>query len=171
MLKSLGDLWGNIKDALAGKKIHILGGRIEWPVPPALAYPGRLKKEHFDAKCNVPEVFEFEPGVGGSLGVGEHQLVATFLPEDPEHPVLHKVHHIVVERANPNVAWKAPFEINEGTPLGRKQLSAACIDLPGGEYNYNPPQKSKLTIGNHTLHCEYIPEFEYVNYARVTLFV
>ena len=113
MLKSLGDIWENVKSALAGKKIHILGGKIEWPEPPALSYPGKLTKEHFDAKCSVPGLFEFEPGPGGNLTVGKHQLIAKFLPEDPEHPVLNKVHDIVVGRANPNVSWKTPGEVNE----------------------------------------------------------
>ncbi len=170
MLKALKNVWDNIKDVLVGKKIHILGGRIDWPEPPTLCYPGKLTKEHFDAKCSIPGVFEFDPGPGGNLSVGEHQLIATFLPEDPEYPVLHKVHHITVERAYPHVTWKVPIQINEGTPLSRKQLNAACINLPGGEYIYNPAQKSKLTIGTHVLSCEYIPEHEYSkNYCPVLL--
>ena len=75
-----------------------------------------------------------------------------------------------MEKAIPQVTWKAPGYINEGTPLGKKQQNAVCINLPSGEYNYDPPSRTKLLVGEYTLKCEYIPEPEYrKNYASAFL--
>ena len=156
---------------LGGSKIHGEGDReIVWPAPPPLSYPGKLTKDHFKAACDLEGVFEFEPGPGATLPVGEHVLVATFLPLDPEIDKKTKRHKFTVAKASPSCTWRTPSSITEGTALGRKQLNAACVNLPGGDYEYIPPNRHQLTIGRHTLKCVYTPAHEYSrNYDTLEL--
>ena len=151
-----------------GAKVHTVKAAITWPKPPALYYPARLNKSHYMAVCNIEGVFEFEPGPGATLPVGEHELAVVFLPLDPEQKKLEMTHKITVEKALPNVSWKQPFPICEGTALNSKQLNATCVNLAGGEYEYKPAARHKLSIGTHTLKCTYIPAHEYSkNYATI----
>jgi hypothetical protein len=163
-------LWVRLKEGLAplvalfkGAKVLPDSSEIKWaPVPP-MSYPARIKKEHYNVQCRLEGIFEFEPDIGTSLPVGEHILTVTFLPADEEMEVLRKALKVTVDKATPQLTWKAPHPINDGTPLSRKQLAAGCVNLPSGEYIYNPPPKSKLPIGQHTLSVEYIPEEEFRN--------
>jgi len=153
-------------------KVHTVTPEITWPAPPPICYPGKLTKQHYMATCSIEGVFEFEPGPGATLPVGDYELVATFLPLDPELQQLVKVHKISVEKAVPNVAWKQPLPICEGTALNSKQLNATCVNLAGGEYEYKPSARHKLPIGTHILTCTYLPSHEYrKNYADVQISV
>ncbi len=158
-------------DWFKGPKVHGEGDReIVWVTPPALSYPGKLTKDHFKAACELEGVFEFEPGPGATLPVGDHELIATFLPADPEIDKKIKKHKFTVAKAIPSCTWKNPSSITEGTTLGRKQLNAACVNLPGGDYEYTPPNRHQLKIGVHTLKVVYTPAHEYSrNYDSVAL--
>lgn len=141
-----------------------------WEEFEQLRYPCRLKKEHYACSSDIEGLFEFEPGIGSNLPVGKHTLIVTFLPEDEEVESQCIRREVEVLKAIPEVSWKPPSYINEGTPLGRKQLNAACINLPGGEYNYTPDTRTQFEVGEFTLRCEYEPEPEYrKNYANCIL--
>ena len=141
-----------------------------WEEFEQLRYPCRLKKEHYICSSDIKGVFEFEPGIGTNLKVGKHTLIVTFLPEDEEIESQCIRREVEVLKATPEVSWKPPSYINEGTPLGRKQLNAVCINLPGGEYNYKPDIRTTFEVGEYTLRCEYEPEPEYrKNYANCIL--
>jgi hypothetical protein len=141
-----------------------------WDEIEELRYPCRLKRDHFKCKSDLEGHFEFEPGVGTNLPVGKHTLIVTFMPENEEIESQVIRREVEVLKAIPEVTWKPPHYINEGTPLGRKQLSAACINLPGGEYNYTPDIRHKYEVGEYTLRVEYEPEPEYrKNYGTCVL--
>ncbi len=143
------------------RKVHTIKPEITWEEPPELSYPARLTKAHYQVTCNMEGVFEFEPGPGTALPVGAHELLARFLPIDPEQAPMVKIKQVIVAKAKPNLSWKTPHPICEGTAINSKQLNAACINLAGGEYEYNPPARSKLLIGTHILRCKYNPAHEY----------
>lgn len=141
-----------------------------WEEFEQLKYPCRLKREHFDCKSDIEGAFEFEPGIGSNLTVGKHTLIVTFLPNDEEVESQCIRREVEVMKATPEVSWKPPTYINEGTPLGRKQLNAACINLPGGEYNYTPDIRTTFEVGEFVLRCVYEPEPEYrKNYGNCVL--
>ena len=148
-----------VSTLLGPRKIEPVG--FEWEPVGKLVYPCQLKREHFKCSSSVEGIFEYEPGVGATLPVGKHTLTVTFLPADEELESQVARREVIVEKAIPQVTWKAPGYINEGTPLGKKQQNAVCINLPSGEYNYDPPSRAKLVVGEYTLKCEYIPEPEY----------
>ena len=163
--------WGDFVNFFKGAKVHDWGDQeITWETPPALCYPGKLTKAHYKVSCALEGVFEYEPGPGATLPIGDNELIVRFLPLDPEIPVKERRCKLTVTKAIPTVTWKQPLPITEGTGLNRKQLNAACINLPGGDYEYKPQAREKLTIGEHILYCTYSPGIEYSkNYDTVNI--
>ena len=155
----MSSIMSSFKGLFGSKKMEPVG--FEWEPVGKLVYPCQLKRDHFKCSSSVEGIFEYEPGVGANLPVGKHILIVTFLPADEELESQVARREVVVEKAIPQVTWNAPGYINEGTPLGKKQQNAVCINLPSGEYNYDPPSRAKLVVGEYTLKCEYIPEPEY----------
>ena len=59
------------------------------------------------------------------------------------------------EKTNPIITWPTPAPITYGTPLSSTQLDATAN--VAGTFVYNPPAKTILTAGEHTLSVTFTP--------------
>lgn len=141
--------------------------RVEWEAPESIVYGDALEDSHFPdqpppAYLVVGGTWKFTPPVSTVLPAGDHVLTATFTPADlksnKKAQVVVQKSKISVLKAMPILKWKRPDAIFSGTQLSRKQLTCACLDLPGGEYEYKPALRSVCPEGETVLSVTYIPE-------------
>ena len=157
-------------------KIHP-GEELVWDKPESIPYGHPLDETQLNAE--MPEfataggTFEYDPPASTVLPAGEHILKVTFTPYDlktnKKSRVLTMQHKFTVLKAVPHIAWKTPQPVYFGTQLSRKQLNASCVNLPGGDYLYNPPMRAVVPVGKQTLTVTYEPDDEHRhNYSSTT---
>lgn len=147
--------------------------RVSWSAPAPIVYGTALSTAQLNATASVEGTFEYMPGVGAVLAVGEHTPSVTFTPlDDSDYGPVQAAVPLTVVMARPAVVWPGPAPITGGTPLGADQLNAAS-QTPGA-FVYKPAAGEVLPAGTHTLSAMFTP-FDSMNYepvhATVTLTV
>ena len=151
---------------LRNAQIFPSGSKIEWDLLNSITYGEALDERQLNAltpgNATAGGTFKYDPPFSTMLPAGEHVLTATFTPADLKTNKKAKVavakNKITVEKAMPVLRWKAPDALYLGAQLSKKQLNCACLNLPGGEYEYNPPLRSLCPEGENVLTVTYIPD-------------
>lgn len=156
---------------------------IDWPPPADIDYPAPLTGAQLNATALDPDSgdpvsgdFAYTPGVGKILTAGSHTLRVVFTPNNTAYYAIAKAQNSISVTGippgtTPSVSWSPEGPIPYGTPLGPEQLNALVTDpfteaaIPG-EYSYDPPLGTILTVGSKTLHLLFIPTDD-VLYAEV----
>ena len=129
---------------------------VQWATPDPIAYGVPLSATQLCAVASVPGTFEYEPGLGAVLAVGEHKLSAVFTPEDTfGHSASQAAASLTVAEATSVIQWPTPGPIPYGTPLSDAQLSAVA-SVPG-TFKYDPRLGTVLAAGEHKLSVVFTP--------------
>jgi Flp pilus assembly CpaE family ATPase len=134
-----------------------------WPQPAPMTYGARLGAVQLNAKASVPGTFVYIPTEGSILAAGTHTPTVLFTPSDSEsyNPVQAAV-SLVVDKAEPTIAWSTPASITEGAQLDAALLNAKA-SVPG-TFVYAPAAGEVLPAGRHTLTATFTP-MDTGNYA------
>lgn len=166
MLSSLSNWLKGLSSSLHG---------LSWKDPEPIFYGQALDERILNAEVPdhmLPGEFVYDPPESTVLSAGEYTLNVTYTPEEAKtnkkvKPLKGSV-KIVVHKAVPVIHWKKPLPIFVGTQLTRKQLNAACMSVPDGEYTYEPPLRSVIPAGEQMLTVTYEPPPDYRrNYETV----
>ena len=138
---------------------------IFWELPDPIVYGQTLGPDQLDATSPVAGEFSYDPSEGTLLPAGTHQLRVTFTPSDPvTYQTASKSVVLTVDKLTPQLSWSKPDAISYGTELGPDQLNPVA-DTPGS-FEFEPMSGSLLSVGQHSLHAEFVPE-DSQNVARV----
>jgi hypothetical protein len=122
--------------------------------------PGQL-----NATASEEGSFEYNPGVGAVLAVGEHTPLVTFRARDNgDYPTVQTAVLLTVVMAKPTISWNPSPAISAGTPLSADELSATA-SVPG-TFRYKPALGEILPVGKHTLSVTFTPA-DTMNYEPV----
>ena len=129
---------------------------LAWPQPAPITYGARLSADQLNAKASIPGTFVYIPAEGSMLAAGTHTPSVLFTPADSEsyNPVQAAV-SLIVDKAEPTIAWSTPASITEGAPLDTAQLNAKA-SIPG-TFVYAPAAGEVLPAGQHTLTATFTP--------------
>jgi Flp pilus assembly CpaE family ATPase len=139
--------------------------RITWTTPEPIVYGAPLGPSQLNATASEEGVFEYNPGVGAVLAVGEHTPLVTFRPRDNgDYPTVQTAVLLTVVMAKPTISWNPPPSISAGKPLSADELSATA-SVPG-TFRYKPALGEILPVGKHTLSVIFTPA-DTMNYEPV----
>ena len=144
---------------------------LSWPPPAAITYGTALSATQLNATDNIPGYFVYSPAAGTVLSAGSQLLSVVFTPADSlDFPTQIKTVKLQVLHATPVITWATPAAITYGTALSGTQLDATASfngnSVPGN-FVYNPPAGTVLTVGTHTLSVTFTPT-DTLDYATVT---
>jgi hypothetical protein len=148
----------NYAAAQAAVSITIVKAKpaIAWPTPDPITYGTKLSAAQLSATASVPGKFIYNPGVGAVLAAGEHTPSVTFTPEDSaNYTTARTAVTLIVEKAEPVIAWPMPNSITSGVALSAVQLSAAAS--VAGTFTYTPAAGDVLPAGDHRLSVTFTP--------------
>jgi MinD-like ATPase involved in chromosome partitioning or flagellar assembly len=130
--------------------------RINWATPEPIIYGTVLGPGQLNATASEEGTFEYSPGVGAVLAVGEHTPLVTFRPRDNEdYPSVQTAVTLSVAMARPTISWNPPATISAGTALSADELNATA-SVPG-TFSYKPALGEMLPVGKHTLTVTFTP--------------
>ena len=130
--------------------------RITWATPEPIVYGAPLGPGQLNATASEDGTFEYEPGVGAVLAVGEHTPLVTFRPRDnSDYPAVQTAVLLTVVMAKPTISWNQPPAIPAGTPLSSDELNATA-SVPG-TFRYKPALGEVLPVGKHSLSVTFTP--------------
>jgi MinD-like ATPase involved in chromosome partitioning or flagellar assembly len=130
--------------------------RINWAAPEPMVYGTALGPSQLNATASEEGTFEYIPGVGTILAVGEHTPMVTFRPRDNEdYPSAQAAVTLSVEMAQPTISWNPPPTISAGKALSADELNATA-SVPGA-FHYKPALGEILPVGKHTLTVTFTP--------------
>jgi Flp pilus assembly CpaE family ATPase len=139
--------------------------RITWTAPEPLVYGAPLGPSQLNATASEEGTFEYNPGVGAVLAVGEHTPLVTFRPRNnADHPSVQTAVLLTVVMAKPAISWNQPPSISFGTALSAEELNATA-SVPG-TFRYKPALGEILPVGKHTLSVTFTPT-DTMNYEPV----
>jgi MinD-like ATPase involved in chromosome partitioning or flagellar assembly len=139
--------------------------RITWATPEPIVYGAPLGPGQLNATASEEGTFDYNPGVGAVLAVGEHTPLVTFRPRDNEdYPTVQTAVLLTVVMAKPTISWNPPPAISAGTPLSVDELNATA-SVPG-TFRYKPALGEILPVGKHTLSATFTPT-DTMNYEPV----
>ena len=139
--------------------------RITWATPEPIVYGSPLGPGQLNATSSEEGTFEYNPGVGAVLAVGEHTPLVTFKPRDnADYPSVQSAVLLTVVMAKPAISWNPPAAISAGTPLSVNELNATA-SIPG-VFVYKPAIGIALPVGTHTLTVTFTPT-DSMNYEPV----
>jgi Flp pilus assembly CpaE family ATPase len=139
--------------------------RITWATPEPIVYGAPLGPGQLNATASEEGTFEYNPGVGAVLAVGEHTPLVTFRPRDnSDYPSVQTAVLLTVVMAKPTISWNPPPTISAGTPLSADQLNATAT-VPG-TFSFKPAIGEILPVGKHTLSVTFAPT-DTMNYEPV----
>jgi Flp pilus assembly CpaE family ATPase len=129
---------------------------ITWPKPTPITCGTPLSAAQLNAKCSVPGIFVYAPGIGQVLGAGTQTLFAIFTPTDAtKYPAAQATVQLVVNKATPAITWAKPEPITCSIPLSAAQLNATSP--VSGRFAYSPAAGNVLPAGTHTLTATFSP--------------
>jgi TonB family protein len=129
---------------------------IQWPTPDPIKCGTELSAAQLCAVASVPGTFEYEPGLGAVLAVGEHKLSVVFTPADTlGHTTSQTTATLTVAKATSVIQWPTPDPIAYGTELSAAQLCAVA-SVPG-TFEYEPGLGAVLAAGDHNLSVVFTP--------------
>ncbi len=139
--------------------------RITWAAPEPILYGAPLGPGQLNATASEEGTFEYNPGVGAVLAVGEHTPLVTFRPRNnADHPSVQTAVLLTVVMARPTISWNPPPAISAGTPLSADELNATA-SVPG-TFRYKPALGEILPVGKHALTVTFTPT-DTMNYEPV----
>lgn len=139
--------------------------RITWTAPEPIVYGTPLGPGQLNATASEEGTFEYNPGVGAVLAVGEHTPLVTFRPHDNEdYPTVQAAVPLTVVMAKPTISWNPPPATSVGTALSLDELNATA-SVPG-TFRYKPALGEILPVGKHTLSVVFTPT-DTMNYEPV----
>jgi MinD-like ATPase involved in chromosome partitioning or flagellar assembly len=139
--------------------------RINWATPEPIVYGTALGPGQLNATASEDGVFEYSPGVGAVLAVGEHTPMVTFRPRNNEdYPSVQTAVALSVAMAQPTISWYPPQTISAGKALSADELNATA-SVPG-TFRYKPGLGEILPVGKHTLTVAFTPT-DAMNYEPV----
>ena len=141
---------------------------LAWATPSPVTYGTALSATQLNATATgvtgavLPGSFVYNPASGTILTGGSHGLSVTFTPTDTtDYNTASTSVTLVVNKANPTLAWANPSPITYGTPLSTTQLNATATGVTGaalaGTFIYNPAGGAVLTAGTQTLAVTFTP--------------
>jgi len=136
----------------------VVAGRqavVTWNNPDPIAGGTPLGAAQLNASANMPGSFVYSPPAGMILGGGYHLLSVTFTPSDAAVAPVTKNAVLLVNQLTVPIAWASPAPIVYGTTLSSVQLNAST-SVPG-DFTYDPPAGSVLSLGAQTLHATFTP--------------
>ncbi len=102
--------------------------RITWTNPEPIVYGTALGPGQLNATASEEGTFEYTPGVGAVLAVGEHTPLVTFRPRDnSDYPSVQTAVLLSVVMARPVVSWNPPASISAGTPLSTQRVERNSV--------------------------------------------
>jgi TonB family protein len=129
---------------------------IRWPTPDPIRYGTPLTAKQLCAVASIPGTFEYDPGLGAVLAVGEHKLSVVFTPADTlGYSTSQTATTVTVARATSVIQWPTPEPITYGTKLSAAQLCAVA-SVPG-TFEYDPGLGAVLAAGEHRLSVVFTP--------------
>ena len=129
---------------------------IRWPTPDPIMFGTELSATQLCAVASVPGTFEYDPGLGALLAVGEHKLSVVFTPADTVgYSSSQTAVSIAVAQATSVIQWPTPEPIPYGTRLSATQL-CAIASVPG-TFEYDPGSGAVLAAGEHKLSVVFTP--------------
>jgi Flp pilus assembly CpaE family ATPase len=139
--------------------------RIYWATPGSIVYGTALGPGQLNATASEEGTFEYTPGVGTVLAVGEHTPQVTFKASDnADNPTVQTAVTLSVVMARPAISWNPPPTISAGTALSADELNATA-SVPG-TFQYKPALGEILPVGKHTLTVTFTP-VDTMNYEPV----
>ena len=139
--------------------------RITWTKPEPIVYGTLLGPGQLNATASEEGSFEYSPGVGTLLAVGEHTPMVTFRPSNnSDYPSVQAAVPLSVVMARPIIQWGQPATISAGTALSADELCATA-SVPG-TFRYKPAAGEILPVGKHTLSVTFTPA-DTMNYEPV----
>ena len=139
--------------------------RITWTSPEPIVYGTALGPGQLNATASEEGTFEYTPGVGAILAVGDHTPLVTFRPRDnSDYPSVQTAVLLSVGMARPAISWIPPASISAGTPLSANELNATA-SVPG-TFSYKPALGEVLPVGKHSLTVTLTPG-DSMNYEPV----
>jgi len=139
--------------------------RITWAKPEPIVYGTLLGPGQLNATASEDGSFEYSPGVGTLLAVGEHTPMVTFKPHNNEdYPSVQAAVPLSVVMARPVINWNQPATISAGTPLSADELCATA-SVPG-TFRYKPALGEVLPVGKHILTATFMPA-DTMNYEPI----
>ena len=134
-----------------------------WAEPDEIRHTEPLSKAQLNARCSsvgVSGKLIYEPPLETVLPAGNNVLKVTFIPDSVAWIKETTTVSIIVQKAKANLKWSEPSALMENRPLHEGILSAQCLNLQGGHFNYRPPKGSVLQLGEHILTCYFTPSDE-----------
>lgn len=129
---------------------------IQWHKPDAVTYGAHLSATQLCATASAPGIFEYTPGLGALLAVGEHNLSVVFTPADhSNYSTAQTTVALSVAKATPAIHWPTPDPVAYGAALSAAQLNARAT-VPGS-LAYSPAVGEILTPGVHQLSVTFTP--------------
>lgn len=139
---------------------------ITWDDPAAIYYTTPLDETQLNADAGVPGTYDYSPGEGAILTVGNHTLHVRFTPDDPD-TYREAVKTVVLEilpLIAPEIDWQ-PLPLYDGEALSTEQLNA--VASAPGTYVYSPDEGTVLTAGTRVLKLRFTP-FDSPPYKETT---
>jgi dienelactone hydrolase len=149
----------NFRFATAAVQLSVVQRKpiISWEPPQPITYGTAVTEQQLNATGDVPGSFSFTPTADTVLDAGEHTLDALFTPHDSNNfTTATAAVSLTVHPRVPTLTWESPSSMVFGEELGAGQLNAAA-NVPGS-FTYDPPAKTVLETGEHSLKAHFKPQ-------------
>ncbi|MBQ7589615.1 MAG: hypothetical protein IJU47_02890, partial [Verrucomicrobia bacterium] len=157
------------ESGIAYANVEVLGADpaadLTWN-PEALPYGEKASDKQKNASSGtIAGHFEY-PNMDG-YNVGEYEVTANFISEDPNYTNAEVTATLKVVKATPVITWNDPADIDYGTALSGNQLNATAN--ADGTFDYSPAAGTILPSGENTLTVTFTPtDTENYNTATAT---
>lgn len=140
---------------------------LKWNNPAPIVYGTPLSAAQLNATCeDVQGTISYSVKIDSVLSAGQHQMVATFTPEDTiNYTVVEKSVVLEVLKAVPVINISLPDSIIEGTVLTSALINATASIA--GTFSYDPDTGTVLSAGTHLITIIFVPA-DTANYMTVT---
>jgi hypothetical protein len=129
---------------------------VTWPAPEPITYGTGLGATQLSATAAIPGIWAYTPPAGTILSAGTQTLNVVFTPTDTvNYTAASASATVVVQKAQPVLAWNPPTPIDYGTALGDAQLRATSTAT--GAFSYTPAAGTVLGAGTHALAVLFTP--------------
>ena len=142
---------------------------ITWATPAPITYGTLLGSKELAATSPIAGIFTYTPNDGQLLSAGSHPLQTILTPNDRlNYTEAQAEVELVVNKAEPILAWAPPEAMTYGAPLGQSELRATAV-IPG-TFSYSPTAGTILPAGTHTLTATFLPQ-DATNYLPAAISV
>ncbi len=104
---------------------------VSWADPEDMVFGTLLSDSQLNATTDTPGSFVYDPASGVRLDAGDRTLSVTFTPQDTaNYNEVVETASLTVLKADPQIDWSDPADIDFGVMLDSTQLNATA-DVPG----------------------------------------